>query len=206
MRSRFAALGLVGCLALAGCVSLGGPPVAVRLFVLEAMAAHPAGADAPPAGTAGGVAVGVGPLTVPDYAGSRLVYRVGPNEVRLSETDRWAEPLGAGLQRVLVTNLAAVLGSERVVAYPWRPEVRPTWFIEIDVLRFERGADGTADLEARWTLRRSRDLALVRQATTRLARAPAGPGPDALVAVFSASLAEWSGELSAALRDASATP
>jgi hypothetical protein len=46
----------------------------------------------------------------------------------------------------------------------------------------------------------------VRQATTRLARAPAGPGPDALAAAFSASLAEWSAELAAALREAPATP
>ena len=206
MRSRWVALGLVECLALAGCLSLRSPPVAARLFVLEAVAAPAVGAAARPAGAAEGVAVGVGPLTVPDYAGSRLVHRVGPNEVRLSETEHWAEPLAVALQRVLVTNLAAVLASERVVAHPWRPEVRPTWRIEIDVLRFERGPDGAADLEARWTLRRSRDLALVRQATTRLARAPAGPGPDALVAAFSASLAEWSAELAGALREASATP
>jgi uncharacterized lipoprotein YmbA len=150
--------------------------------------------------------VGIGPLTVPDYASSRLVHRVGPNEVRLSETARWAEPLAAGLQRVLVTNLAARLGSERVVAHPWRPEARPAWSIEIHVLRFERGADGVADLEALWTLRRGRDHALMHQATTRLARAPAGPGPEALVAALSASLTEWSDELAAALRAASATP
>ena len=205
MRSRWAALGLVGCLALAGCLSLRSPPVAVRLFVLEAVAAPAAPAAARPAG-AEGVAVGVGPLIVPDYAGSRLVHRVGPNEVRLSETDHWAEPLAVALQRVLVANLAALLSSERVVAHPWRPEVRPTWRIEIDVRRFERGPDGTADLEARWTLRRTRDLALVRQATTRLARTPDGAGPDALVAAFSATLAEWSAELAGALREAPATP
>jgi uncharacterized lipoprotein YmbA len=195
-------LGLVSCLALAGCPSLRGQPVAARLFVLEATALAPAEASAWPAG----VAVGIGPLTVPDYASSRLVHRVAPNEVRLSESDRWAEPLVAGLQRVLVTNLAALLGSERVVAHPWRPELRPTWRIEIEVLRFERGADGAADLEARWTLRRGEDLALMRQATTRLERTPAGPGPDALVAAFSDSLAEWSQELASALRDASASP
>ena len=206
MRSRSSALGLVACLALAGCPSLGGGRMAVRLFVLEATAAPPAEAAAHPGDAAEGLAVGIGPLTVPDYASNRLVHRVGPNEVRLSETARWAEPLAAGLQRVLATNLAALLGSERVVAHPWRPAGRPTWCIEIHVLRFERGADGAADLEALWTLRRGRDLALVHQATTRLARAPAGPGPDALVAALSASLAEWSAELAAALREASATP
>jgi uncharacterized lipoprotein YmbA len=202
VRTRSSALGLVACLALAGCPSLRGQPVAFRLFVLEATAAAPAGAGAGPAG----VAVGIGPLTVPDYAGSRLVHRVGPNEVRLSGTDQWAEPLRVGLQRVLVMNLSALLGSERVVAHPWRPELRPTWRIEIEVLRFERAADGAADLEARWTLRRSEDLALMRQATTRLTRASPGPGPDALVAAFSALLAEWSQELAAAVREASASP
>jgi uncharacterized lipoprotein YmbA len=197
-----AMLGLAACLGLAGCLSLGGEPLPVRLFVLEPVAAAPAAGDA--AGAA--VAVGVGPLTLPDYAGSRLVHRVGPNEVRLSDTDRWAEPLAAGLQRVLVTNLSVLLGSERVVAHPWRPEVRPTWRIEIDVLRLERSAEGAADLEARWTLRRSRDLALVRQGTTRLVRAPQGASAEALVAALSAAVAEWSGELAAAVRDASRQP
>jgi uncharacterized lipoprotein YmbA len=192
-------LSLAACLALAGCLSLGGAPVPVRLFVLEPVAASPAEG-------CGGASVGVGPLAVPEYAGSRVVHRIGPNEVRLSETDRWAEPLGAGLQRVLVTNLAAQLGSERVVAHPWRPEVRPTWRIEIEVLRFERSAEGAADLEARWTLRRSRDLALVRQQTTRLVRAPQGAGAEALVAALSACVAEWSGELAAAVGEASAAP
>jgi uncharacterized lipoprotein YmbA len=206
VRSLSSALALVACLALAGCPSLGARRLAVRLFVLEATAPSPTEAAAPPADAAGGLAVGIGPVTVPDYASKRLVHRVGPNEVRLSEAARWAEPLAAGLQRVLVTNLAALLGSERVVAHPWRPEARPTWCIEIHVLRFERGADGAADLEALWTLRRGRELALVRRATTRLARAPAGPGPDALVAALSASLREWSGELAAALRAASASP
>lgn len=206
MKSWSSALGLVACLALAGCPSLGGRRTAVRLFVLEATAASPTEAAARPADAEGGLAVGIGPVTVPDYASTRLVHRVGPNEVRLSETARWAEPLAAGLQRVLVTNLAALLGSERVVAHPWRPAGRPTWCIEIHVLRFERGADGAADLEALWTLRRGRDLALVHQATTRLARVPAGPGPDALVAALSSSLMEWSHELAAALRAASASP
>jgi uncharacterized lipoprotein YmbA len=202
VRCRAFALGLFGCLALAGCPSLRGKPAAARLFVLEATAVAPGEAAAATAG----VAVGIGPLSVPDYAGSWLVHRVGPNEVRLSGTDQWAEPLGAGLQRVLVMNLSALLGSERVVAHPWRPELRPTWRIEIEVLRFERGADGAADLEARWTLRRGEDLALMRQATTRLTRSPPGPGPDALVAALSTSLAEWSQELAAAVRHASANP
>jgi hypothetical protein len=196
---KAALLGLAACLGLAGCLSLGGEPVPVRLFVLEPVAASPAEGS-------GGASLGVGPLSVPEYAGSRLVHRVGPNEVRLSETARWAEPLAAGLQRVLVTNLSAQLGSERVLAHPWRPELRPSWRIEIEVLRFERSAEGAADLEARWTLRRSRDLALVRQGTTRLVRAPQGAGAEALVAALSACVAEWSGELAAAVRDVSAAP
>jgi uncharacterized lipoprotein YmbA len=182
-------------LVLGGCLRVGGPPAEVRLFVLEAAA--PAAAASPAAG--GGLAVGVGPLSVPEYAGSRLVTRIGAHEVRLSETERWGEPLAAGLQRVLVTDLGALLGSGRVVAHPWRPEVRPEWRIEIEVLRFERSAEGSADLEARWTLRRSRDLAPLRSGTTRVVRVPSGPGPEALVAAFSEAVAEWSAELASAL-------
>jgi hypothetical protein len=183
---------LGAALVLGGCLRLGGPPAELRLFVLEAAA--PAAAPSP----GGGPAVGVGPLSVPEYAGSRLVTRLGPNEVRLSGSERWGEPLAAGLQRVLVANLAARLGSERVVAHPWRPEVRPERRIEIEVLRFERSAEGAADLEARWSVRRSRDLVLLRSGTTRVVRAPAGPGPEALVAALSEAVAEWSAELAAA--------
>jgi uncharacterized lipoprotein YmbA len=110
--------------------------------------------------------IGVGPVTLPDYVDrSQMADIVGQNEVRFAEFHRWAEPLGVMLVRVLKENLAVLLGTQRVIAYPWPSSARPDVAVEVEVLRFGRLPTGRILLDARWRLRTPKAAGVLRRTT-----------------------------------------
>lgn len=94
--------------------------------------------------------LGVGPVAVADYLDrSQIVLRESSSELTLAEFDRWAGNPAKEIQRVLGANLAAQLGTERVVSYPWKSSIEPDMVVEMMVERFEY-AEGKVWLEASW--------------------------------------------------------
>jgi len=96
--------------------------------------------------------LGVGPVSVADYLDrSHIVVRKADNELELADFDRWAGSPAKEIQRVLAANLAAQLGTERVVGYPWKSSIEPDMTVEMTVERFEYDAtDGHVWLVASW--------------------------------------------------------
>ncbi len=110
MTRRHVRIALVSVLAtlLAGC---GSSPTA-NFYTLSAGAA-----PAPPTATTYRIAVG--PVTVPEVVDRpQIVVRVGANRVTIAELHRWAEPLKSEIPRVIAENLAQLLGTKQVSAYP----------------------------------------------------------------------------------------
>ena len=145
------ALGLMG-FALSGCSSfLPKPkPNPSRIFVLFSPIESAERKDLDPSGQ---ISLGVGPVRLPAYLDRReIVMRVAPSRFDLSENDRWAEPLAENLTHVLAQNLSILLGSDRIIAYPWPLDLKPHYRVEIQVLRFESNSAGEAQLSARWAV------------------------------------------------------
>src|SRR5512137_1498671 len=62
------------------------------------------------AGSASSATVAVGPVSIPESVNRpEMVVQVGPNQVALDEFNRWAAPLQAEIQRVVVENLVQLL-------------------------------------------------------------------------------------------------
>jgi uncharacterized lipoprotein YmbA len=140
--------------ALATLPACGSTPES-RFYTLEPLAARdPAPADG--GGAAEDVVVLVGPVELLQVLDRpQMVTRVGDNEVAVHEYDRWAEPLGQGIARVLAEDLGALLGSDRVslLSDPGAVDA-DAWRLGVVVVRFEGGPDGRCALVARWTLER----------------------------------------------------
>lgn len=84
----------------AGCSLPEVQPDLTRYFLLTATTAE---ADAAAEPT---TRISLRPVAVPEYLRSRLIeVRVGENEVRFVDAARWAEPLEAGLTRVIGEDL-----------------------------------------------------------------------------------------------------
>ena len=191
MRRALLPLGLL----LASCTILGPQRDSSRFFTLTAVAESPDGA-AP-----SGIAVGLGPVRVPAYLDRpELATRVATSEVRFSPNERWAEPLSASLRRVLAQNLATILGTDEIVAFPWAVGTPVDWGVAIDLIRFERTTNGEVEVVARWTVRehgtgRSR---VARE--TRHTEKADGDGTPAAVDAWNEAIAALSTDIAAAIR------
>ena len=100
-----------------------------------------------------GPAIGLGPITLPDYLDRpQIVTRATDSRLALSNEHRWAEPLPASFSRALLAHLEKALPTQDMVLHPWRSALDIAHQVQIEVTRFERGADGTFRLGARWSV------------------------------------------------------
>jgi uncharacterized lipoprotein YmbA len=126
-----------------GCTST--PPS--RFYTLSAASA--------PAATSSDVSVAVGPVSVPAVVDRpQIVVRVGPNQVRLEEFNRWASPLQNGIARAVAENLVTMLGTPRVSLSQQLLSADVDYCAAIEVQRFESAPGEAATLEAVWTVKR----------------------------------------------------
>lgn len=91
-------------------------------------------------------------VAIPDYLlRDELLLRDDAYALRYDGTQRWAEPLDIGIQRVLAERLEAQLGTRQVIAFPEPPRAPIDWELRIDVHEFEAlGTQVKLRAEGRW--------------------------------------------------------
>jgi uncharacterized lipoprotein YmbA len=169
-----AGLCLVGC-------SLLNPPKGItsRSFVLTPI---PGAAPSAQSGLTNTI-VGIRPVRVPAYLfGKSFAMRQGSNEIVYLESAEWAEPLDTALQRVLASDLGALIPTDRVRLSLWGPD-EVTVEVAVNVERFDMDSHGEGVLWAWWRVLSpggENVLASGRFVTTRKGRPPtADPGQAA---------------------------
>lgn len=177
----------------AGCSVLTAREDPTRFYVLSPTADAPT--DAPTH-----LVLGLGPITLPRYLqNSALVRRAGPNEVQFADFDRWAGPLDGQIARTLAEELHVLLGSDRIVTFPWYQDAMLDAAVVIEVFQFEPDTDGQAHLVARWKLM-TRDGAMVRAADVDLHEPVNGRSTDATVGALSRVLGRLAQEIAGGVR------
>ncbi len=201
MRTRLSAfVGLAGLVLVAGCVSLKRTPEA-RFFVLQSLAQPAAQGRQEPIGI-----VGVEAVRLPGHLDRpQLVTWAAPNELRVDEFLRWAEPLEDGLTRTLTENLAGLLPQYQVIQRPWPGEVRARCRVVVSLRVFGLQRDGTVQLEGRLALLPDREALplLIEQVSMRQGPPPSGAEgapPDPGVDAMSELLADLSRRVADAIR------
>ena len=199
------ALLLLLMVAAAGCTTFSPQPDPSRFFTLSAVAQGEGGAEKR-ASRAPALSLGIGPISMPGYLDRQeIVTRIAQNQLRLSEYDRWAEPLEEGVGRVVSQNVATLLRAERITSYPWPIDRRPLYHVEIEILRFESNSSREAQLAARWTVRNTARKEAVRYHDTRLSRPARDHTTAAAVAALSEVLADLSQEIAQAIEETERT-
>jgi uncharacterized protein len=192
---RLAATTLGLCLmALGGCASTQ----AARFYVLSAL---PVGeSPAPVAVAERGLAIGIGPVTLPKYLDrSQIVTYSSRYALNVAEFDRWAEPLESNFARVLAENLALLIPTDRLVVSPWPRSTPIDYQVTVEVSHFSGQLGGESSLIARWSLISEEGKEVLVSRRSHFS-APAGAlGYEALVAAMSQTVADLSRDIAAAI-------
>ena len=144
-------------------------------------------------------AVMVGPVSIPASVDQpEFVVQVAPNRVEVEEFNRWVAPLSDGIARAVAGDLTVLLGTPDVATTPL-VNFNPSYWVTIDVQRFDSIRGQAALLEAVWTVRRTTG-GETRSGRTLARETVQGDGFDALAAAHSRALAKMSGDIAAAIR------
>jgi hypothetical protein len=131
---------------------------------------------------------------------TQIVRTSGPNELEIDEYARWAEPLEAGVARVVAENLSARLSQHRVVRYPWAGSTEIRYRVALELREFGPSVNGQVRLEGRWSLIAGATEYTMVTRPVALITGSAASAPQH-VAAMSELLAQLSEQLAAAIRD-----
>lgn len=144
--------------------------------------------------------LGIGPIKFPSYLDRQeIVVRTAQNRFEVSEHDRWAEPLQENFSRVLSENLALLLDTDLIIIYPWSPANRPSYHVEIEVLRLEPNSERNGQLFARWSILDSANKKVAVVKESRVTRNAKEKSTDGSVAALSEAVGDLSREIAAAV-------
>lgn len=148
-----------------------------------------------------GIAIGLGPINVASYLDRpQIVTWETEHQLKLSEFNRWSEPLKDSILRVIVVNLSNMLDTTRVYRIPRRGGTVPLEFrVEIDIPRFDGRLGGDALLVARWSLYGRNDKALLTKVSI-IKEPTGGEGYDKLIDAQDRALHTLSREIADAIK------
>lgn len=138
--------------------------------------------------------LGVGPVAVPEFLNRNgMVYSREGNQLEISNTERWAEPLEAGIKRVVGINLAASLDTQDIRYFPWTKGKAPEFGISVSVLSMDAD-DEQATLAAEWrVMRPATGESVVRRISHLTLALPTGPlSPQQIAPAYSELLSQLS--------------
>lgn len=193
MTQRAACLGVLCGTVLLGCTHTPVPHYYVLSTTAET-ASH---------GARSGPRIGLGPVTLPEYLDRpQIVTRATGSRLELSNAHRWAEPLTASLTRALLANLERELPNADIVVHPWRSSLPIAHQVQIEVTRFDRGADSAFHLSARWRLGKpgERDAALTQRSDIDIPLTAKADDYDALVSAANSAVAALAATIAAQLQ------
>ena len=126
-------------------------------------------------------------LVVPD-AGAR---------VAILESQRWAEPLKSAIPRLLADNIARLMNSDRVSAYPQHASLNADYRLFVDIQRFELSGS-TVIVDALWEIRSAKGAKPL-TGRSKMVEPIGSTDYEAVVAGYSRAMANMSREIAQSL-------
>ncbi len=186
---------LLVCTLLSGCGSLFSASSPIHYYTLTSSAIiDPA---LPPLGNR---IVAVQTVRLPEYLNQNgIVTRTEENAIDVAKDSQWAGALDANATQVIVADLAKLLSSTRVVAYPVSAALPVDRVVQVDISRFEQGPDGKVVLVAQWTLFGDGGRTYLTTDSGSYTTAPEGSGYGAIAAAMGRLLGSLSHDIAEAL-------
>ncbi|MFV0276129.1 MAG: membrane integrity-associated transporter subunit PqiC [Parahaliea sp.] len=146
-------------------------------------------------------AIGIGPVEIPQYLNrNSMVFMRDDNQLHIASFERWAEPLQAGITRVLGLNLAGALDTQNIRPFPWRGSDIPDYGVQLWLLALDAKPGGTR-LVAAWRVYKPASGGEVMRRIGRYQGAGSDIDGAAISSAFSRMLAQLSDDIASAIRE-----
>lgn len=147
-----------------------------------------------------GKAVGLGPVTLPDYIDRvELVFQSDTNRFQVPPDQRWAGDLRENISDVLTVNLGRRLKSSDVSGYPWQSGFEPRYSVPIRIRQFHAVSAGDAILDVRWEIREGANGKIISRGSKLFTEGLSEEGYDGIVAAESRLLGQLADAIAEAL-------
>lgn len=144
----------------------------------------------------GSLALAVGPIDLPRYLDRpQIVSRSGDNRLEVAEFDRWGGALEEEIARVLISQLAKSLQTDRVFGYPSRLAADADYRLALDIRSFDGPRGGSVELVLAWSLIADRSGEVLSTDSATYRAQAAGPDIDAYVAAMDQALAAFGNDI-----------
>lgn len=145
--------------------------------------------------------IGIGPIEFPQYLNRpQMVFRKGDHEVKIAQFERWAEPLADNFSRVLMENLALLLNTDHVYAYPMKNKAKIDYQISINIYRFDATPGQIAELTANVSILGGEDRSLLFRKRLAVSKTINGETPSIIVATLNEILTDFSHEIASKIK------
>jgi uncharacterized lipoprotein YmbA len=152
------------------------------------------------------VTLGLGPLRLPEYMNrSQMVTRGAGAELQVHEFNRWAEPLGPAINRIVSTDVDSLLDGVVVYTFPYEAMIRNDVDYRLlgDINRFEADSSGLVVLETQWGVASTESELVVLPRRGRYTAQAARPNDPASIAVaMNEALVKFSRDIAKRFGDA----
>lgn len=184
--------------ALVGCAATSQP---VNFYTLQSISASPD--NRLPAATRP-LAIAVGPAEFPRYLQrSQIVTRTDGTRLSIANFQRWGGSFEASVLTTLGENLAALLGTRRIVVYPVVASFPLDYRVTLNIIQFEGGLGKQLVLNARWTIIDPASRLALSVEQSQITQAVTSGSYDALVVAHSDALVRLSREIAKRLLELS---
>lgn len=129
-----------------------------------------------------------------------IVRNASDYRLRLTTGERWGEPPGDLIARVLAENLTSRLSGSTVFTSAGSISANPDATVELDVQRMDADATGQVVLLAQVAVTRERNRGASAAQAVRIVVTPAGPGTTEYVAAMSTALGQLADRIAELLR------
>lgn len=146
------------CLGLAGCI--GGTSAPTQFYMMDPVS--PTSLDPARVSKRPVVLVSLDPVEVPEYLNRpQIVTHLDRAEYQLDEFNRWMEPLGDNLTRVIAENLSEMLGADGIDILSMSGPFETDYTVTVQILRMDGKLGQGTVLVARWSLFNRSDNSLL---------------------------------------------
>ena len=149
-----------------------------------------------------GPSVAVSRVKLPQYLDRpHIVTRTSRNSLKLAEFNHWLGSLEENVTAVLAENLSILIPTNRVISLPKRVATAIDYKVFVDVISFERNADGLVTLNVRWHILEGNGTSVTDSDSSHFVETVGAESYEEIVAAMNRALDELSRKLANEIAD-----